>query len=86
MHLPLPPHLQKPGTISLGQIYGFFMESDAPYTEGSADCAGGGGSFADGTLTIYSIDSGKVVFTLADTWAFDISTDGTYEVARCAGD
>jgi hypothetical protein len=79
----LPPALQAVGTYPLKDIG--FVSLTEPGGPGS--CAGGGGSYWDGTIDITAIDGANVTFTLAGTAGvfFNPGTtaDGTYTAKRC---
>ena len=79
----LPPNLQAVGTYPLeNHAFASITEPGGP-----GACAGGGGSFWDGTIEVTSIDATQVTFTLAGTADYLLSSgghaDGTYTATRC---
>lgn len=80
VNLPLP--LQKPGTYSMQDLGATFSETQAAYDDGT--CAGGGGSFFDGTLQVVSIEDSQVVVTLDGVSSLQGSAvAGTYAMPIC---
>jgi hypothetical protein len=83
----IPPALQVPGVLQLSDpnLLSFVSESGS---QGGAPgtCAGGGGSFTQGTLEILSIDADAIVVILAGTSAVgsDFDADGQYTAPICA--
>jgi hypothetical protein len=86
VRIPIPPHLQRVGSFPLSQVYGFVSFGDEPRSKDPFDCGMGAGSFGDGFITIQEIEGPRVVFTLSDTWAFDVDANGTYSVERCVSE
>lgn len=74
----LPTTMQAVGTYALTGI--------ANFSETDSCNGGGGGSYWEGTITVTSIDAGKIDFTLSGTSDFfflDDNADGSYTAPRC---
>jgi hypothetical protein len=82
----IPPALQVPGVLQLSDpnLLSVFSESGSEGGSPGA-CAGGGGSFTQGTLEIVSIDADAIVVILSGTSAVgsDFDADGQYTAPIC---
>lgn len=79
----IPVNLQTVGSFPLENLATVSL-SGAANAPGS--CAGGGGTYWDGTIDITAIDASNVTFTLSGTadTAFGLgNADGTYTAPRC---
>jgi hypothetical protein len=80
----LPAAYQTPGVYSLSDpaiISSFSVGLGSP-----GECAGGGGSYFDGSIEVVTIDDQQVVYTLSGTAELHSgfgNADGTYEASRC---
>jgi hypothetical protein len=79
----LPPELLKPGVLELADARLNSYSSFSGPDRGGGDCYGGGGSFADGTVEIVSVDEEKIVVRLENTWTYDFDANGEHTIDRC---
>jgi hypothetical protein len=83
--LTLPATYQAVGSYSLSDpaLQAFFAGSLAG---SDGQCAGGGGSYFEGTMDVLAIDASHVEFRLTDTsglFTGQGNADGTYSASRC---